>query len=192
MTMAASITEFAVRAGRIEGLVIVTPKQVTEERGSIREMFRRSVFASAGIVLAPFEQINITASRRGVIRGMHAEAMTKLVTLASGSALGAYVDLRRDSPTFGTVETVDLGPGVDVLVPSGVANGFQALDDDCRYLYCFDSEWRPGMAGQSCSPFGLGFDWPIAVDPSDPALVSAKDAAAVPLASLVADTEVVR
>ena len=35
-----------------------------------------------------------------------------------------------------------------MLVPSGVANGFQALADPTQYVYCFDREWRPGMAGR--------------------------------------------
>lgn len=179
------IVEFSVRPGAIDGLISVTPKQVSDGRGTVREVFRRSAFESAGVDLATFLQINVTESRLGVVRGMHAEEMTKLLTVAWGRAFGAYVDLRPDSATFGTVETVDLQPGVQVLVPAGVANGFQALTDGCQYAYCFDDEWRPDMPGRSCSPFGLGFDWPLPVDVDDRAKVSAKDAAAPTLADLM-------
>ena len=172
------IIDFDVSPGEIDGMVLVTPKQVTDERGTIRELFRRSAFAAAGVDLAPFEQINVTESARGVVRGMHAEDMTKLLTVAYGEALGAYVDLRPLSPTFGVVSTVELRPGVQVLVPAGVANGFQALTDGCQYVYCFDAEWRPGMAGEACSPLGLGVDWPVPVDAGDPGQLSVKDAAA--------------
>lgn len=175
------ITEFDTRAGAIDGLVIVTVKQITDERGTIREVFRRSAFEAAGLGdLAAFQQVNVTESRHGVIRGMHAEAMSKLLTLASGEAFGAFVDLRPGSSTFGLTETVELRPGVQVLVPSGVANGFQSLTESSQYLYCFDQEWQPGMAGASCNPLDPDLDiaWPIPVDVDDPSQVSAKDRSA--------------
>ena len=179
------IIDFEVRAGEIDGLLVVTPKQVSDGRGTIRELFRRSAFAAAGVDLAPFQQINVTQSGRGVVRGMHAEAMTKLLTVACGEALGAYVDLRPDSSTFGLVTTAELRPGVQVLVPAGVANGFQALTDGCQYVYCFDAEWQPGMAGEACSPLGCGVEWPLPVHAADPAQLSTKDATAPALGDVL-------
>ena len=183
--MTPEIVDFAVAPTDIDGLFVVTPKQVTDERGTIRELFRRSAFESVGIALAPFGQINVTETRLGAVRGLHAESMTKLVSVAAGSAFGAYVDLRAASATRGSSVTVELRPGVQVLVPSGVANGFQATSDACQYVYCFDAEWQPGMAGQACSPLDSGVDWPIAVDPDDPMQVSAKDRSAPSLTDVL-------
>jgi dTDP-4-dehydrorhamnose 3,5-epimerase len=73
-----------------------------------------------------------------------------------------------------------------VLVPRGVANGFQATAAGAtQYLYCFDQEWAPGMAGVSCSPLdpALGIDWPLPIDTADRAQISAKDLDAPPLAA---------
>ena len=184
--MSVEIVEFAVAPGRVDGLIVVTVKQVTDPRGTIRELFRRSAFEAVGIDLAPFGQINITESRRGVVRGMHAEQMTKLVSVASGEAFGAYVDLRPGSPTYGVAETATLRPGVQVLVPAGVANGFQALTDRCQYVYCFDAEWAPGMTGRSCTPLDdeLAIAWPLPIDPTDESQISAKDRSAPRLAQL--------
>ena len=176
--MGAQIDDFEARDGAIAGVVVLRPKQVTDERGTIREIFRRSAFEAAGISLVSFAQLNVTESARGVVRGMHAEQMNKLLTVVCGEAQGVYVDLRPDSATFGTVETIVLRPGVQVLLPAGVANGFQALTDGCQYVYCFDTEWRPGMPGESCSPIDLGVEWSIPIDPTDPAQLSVKDAAA--------------
>ena len=61
--------------------------------------------------------------------------MSKLVTVAKGSAFGVYVDIRNDSTSFGKIVTVDLYPGVQVFVPNGVCNGFQALENNTEYLY---------------------------------------------------------
>lgn len=184
--MSVEIIDFEVEPATIEGLLVATAKQVTDERGTIREVFRRSAFEAAGVSLAPFRQVNVTESRRGAVRGLHAEDMTKLLSVAAGEAFGAYVDLRPDSATFGAVATIELRPGVEVLVPAGVANGFQALTDPCQYLYCFDTEWQPGMAGDACTPLdpALAIHWPIPIDPDDAAQISAKDRDAPTLAEL--------
>lgn len=187
------VVEFSHRPSDIDGLVVLTMKQVSDERGTVRELFRRSSFAAAGLVpMGQFVQINVTESGRGAIRGLHAEVMTKLVAVVAGRALGAYVDLRPTSPTYGTAATVDLVAGTQVLVPDGVANGFQSLVDGTQYAYCFDEEWQPGMAGLACSPLdpALGIAWPIPIDPSDPTQVSAKDAGLPRLAELMAGSGV--
>jgi dTDP-4-dehydrorhamnose 3,5-epimerase len=176
-----AVVEQATRATAIDGLVVITMKQVSDERGTIREYFRRSAFLATGLPeIDPFVQINVTESRRGAVRGLHGEAMTKIVAVVAGEAFGAYVDLRPGSSTRGAIETVDLSPGVQVLVPSGVANGFQALVDGTQYVYCFDEEWRPDMEGVSCNPLdpALRIEWPLPIDPEDRAQVSAKDVGA--------------
>jgi dTDP-4-dehydrorhamnose 3,5-epimerase len=186
--MSAQVTDMSVMATAIDGLWRINAKAVTDERGTVREFFRTSGFADIGLLVPDrWAQVNMTWTHRGGLRGLHGEAMTKLVGVAFGTAFGAYVDARRDSPTFGAVETVPLEPGVQVLVPAGVCNGFQATSDGgCQYLYCFDDEWRPGMAGVAVNPLdpALAIAWPIPPDAGDPALVSAKDAAAPAFADL--------
>jgi len=181
------IIDFEITRGDIDGLLVVTLKQISDDRGTIRELFRRSAFEAAGVGdLHSFAQINVTETRRGAVRGMHAEQMNKLATIAAGGAYGAYVDLRSGSPSYGRVETVDLRPGVQVFVPSGVANGFQSLTEASQYVYCFDQEWRPGMPGMSCNPLdpALAIEWPIPVDPDDTSRLSTKDRSAPTFAEL--------
>jgi dTDP-4-dehydrorhamnose 3,5-epimerase len=180
------IVDFSIRTTAIDGLVVLHAKQVTDERGRICEAFRRSTLAEAGVEIGEIAQVNVTTTRRGGIRGMHAEEMTKLTTVASGEAYGMYVDLRVDAPTFGAVEQVTIRPGVEVLVPAGVANGFQSLSDPSVYVYCFDREWQPGMAGRACTPLdpALAPHWPLLVDHDDPAYVSAKDRGAPTIAAV--------
>ena len=181
-----SIVDFASRPGAIDGLVVVTMKQVTDDRGTVRELFRRSALAGAGIPFERIEQVNVTLTHAGGIRGMHAEQMTKLVTVANGRAHGVYVDVRHGSPTFGQVEEVALEPGVQVLVPRGVANGFQALEPETQYAYCFDQEWMPGMPGSAFTPLDplVADRWPLPIDQDDPAQISAKDRSAPTFAQL--------
>jgi dTDP-4-dehydrorhamnose 3,5-epimerase len=175
-----SVIPFSVRATEIDGLSIIQMKQITDERGTIREFYRESAFVEAGLPsLGPWLQINATETGQGAIRGLHGEGMHKLVAVVEGQAFGAYVDARPDSPSRGRTVTVDLVKGTQVLVPPGVCNGFQAVSPGVtQYLYCFDQEWRVGMAGVAVNPLDedLSIAWPLPVNVDNPAQVSAKDA----------------
>jgi dTDP-4-dehydrorhamnose 3,5-epimerase len=185
------IIDFEAKPTAIDGLLLLTMKQVVEDRGTVREFYRESALAGAGVpALGPWRQVNVTHTRQGALRGMHAEDMVKLVAVVAGEAFAAYVDLREASGTYGTVVTVTLAPGRQVLVPQGVGNGFQATSaGGCQYLYCFDQEWAPGMAGVACTPLdpALGIDWPLPIDPDDPSQVSPKDRDAPRLSELGGD-----
>jgi dTDP-4-dehydrorhamnose 3,5-epimerase len=185
------ITDMLVTPTEIDGLVVVTLKQVTDDRGTVREFFRASAYTDGPFAgLGMWQQVNVTESGHGAVRGLHGEAMVKLVACVAGEAFGAYLDAREDSPSYGRVVTVSLTPGTQVLVPAGVCNGFQSVSPQgSQYLYCFTQEWHPGMAGTAFSPLdeGLGIAWPIAVDVSDPAQVSAKDAGAARFSELRAE-----
>jgi dTDP-4-dehydrorhamnose 3,5-epimerase len=182
--MSVHITDLQTSSTDIEGLLICTLKQVSDERGTVREFYRASSYASglgAGAELPAWQQINVTESRYGAIRGMHGESMIKLVSCVAGHAYGAYLDARQDSPSYGAVVTVELAPGTQVLVPAGVCNGFQSVSEQgTQYLYCFTEEWQPGMAGIAYTPLDdeLGFDWPVPIDAGDPSCISVKDATA--------------
>lgn len=168
-------TALQARTTDIDGLLVVTMKQVSDDRGTVREFYRQSAWEEAGLPqLEPFRQINITESRRGVVRGLHGEAMTKVVAIAAGEAFGAYLDAREGSSTYGAVVTVPLEAGTQVVVPNGVCNGFQSVSEVTQYLYCFDTEWRPGMTGVAVNPMdpALGIAWPL------PPVLSEKDATA--------------
>lgn len=170
----------AIESTSIDGLLVIRLKQAQDARGTVREFYRSSAWpdgAEGSAVPGPWLQVNVTETRRGAVRGLHGEAMNKLVGIVAGRALGAYLDARPGSPTYGAVHTCPLEKGTQVFVPRGVCNGFQALADETQYLYCFDDEWRVGMPGTAFSPLSpdLGIAWPIPVDPSDPAQISTKD-----------------
>ena len=168
---------FEIETTAIDGLLVATMKEGSDDRGIVREFFRTSEWAAAGYELGPWQQLNVTESKAGAIRGLHGEAMTKLVAIVAGEGFGAYVDTRPDSSSFGRVVTVDLHIGRQVLVPKGVCNGYQSITHT-QYVYCFDDEWKPVMAGVAVSALdpALGIDWPVAVDPANRAQLSEKDA----------------
>ena len=158
----------------IDGLYIIQPKTVTDERGTVRELFRFSAYSDI-LPSTTWSQINLTQTKKGAVRGLHAESMSKLVTVAKGSAFGVYVDIRNDSTSFGKIVTVDLYPGV------------QVFENNTEYLYFFDSEWIPGMSGQALSPLAsdLKIEWPIPINPNNLEQISEKDLKAPTLQDII-------
>ncbi len=152
--------DLAVERTPIPGLLVLRLDVRTDERGWFEEAWQRAKMTALGLPDFGPVQANVAWNeRRGSTRGMHAEPWDKLVTVASGAAYAAWVDLR-EGAGFGTTFAVDLEPGVAVFVPRGVGNGYQTLADATAYTYLVNDHWRPEAAY-------------VAVDHADPALAIA-------------------
>ena len=117
---------------KIKDLKIITLDTFQDYRGEIWTVYSKE-FADVS-----FMSDKITVSRFGVLRGFHGDSHTaKLITCVSGQMQLAVVDLRRNSQTYGGVETFiisDNEPKV-VFVPPGCANAHLSLSDKCVFYY---------------------------------------------------------
>lgn len=160
-----AITEFKVEPTKLEGLFKIQFKVITDNRGSVMEFYRQSDFESAGLPsLNDRPQVNAPLTVRGALRGVHAEAAHKLVCVAAGKVYAAIVDLRKDSETAGQWQGFELERGQGLFVSKGLGNSFQSISEEPScYLYYFEKEWAPGMAGVACNPLDpeLAIPWPI-------------------------------
>ena len=99
-----------------------------DERGYFLENWRKKDLVANGVPDSFFHhklQNNVSVSNQGVIRGMHCRGYEKLMTVAYGTFKMIFIDLRIDSPTYKSVDVIDVKPGRAVFVPGGVANGVQ-------------------------------------------------------------------
>ena len=146
----------------IPGLLLLEVPLHQDSRGWFKENWNRQRLISAGLDFDPV-QLNVSFNAaRGVTRGLHAEPWDKYVSLATGRAWGAWVDLR-PGDTFGRVVTAELTPARAVFVPRGVANGFQVLEDDTAYVYLVNGYWnaREDYVFVSAGDPQLGIPWPV-------------------------------
>ena len=119
----------------------------------------------------------------GVTRGLHAEPWDKFVSIGHGRIFGAWCDLREGSATYGKVFTLEMDPSRAIFVPRGVANGFQALENNTVYMYLVNDHWSPeaDYAFVNLADPELHIDWPISLDQ---ATMSDKDKSHPPLKSV--------
>jgi dTDP-4-dehydrorhamnose 3,5-epimerase len=151
---------------RLAGLVVVEPEIHADERGFFVETYSRERYRSAGIG-DDFVQDNHSRSGRGTVRGLHFQmgvGQSKLVRVARGSIWDVAVDLRRDSPTFGAYEAVELDDANhrQLLVPVGFAHGFCVLSEVADVVYRVGSYYDPDRErGLAWDDPDVGIPWPV-------------------------------
>lgn len=149
-----------VRRTSISGLLIVDLDLHEDHRGWFKENWQREKMIAAGLPDFQPVQNNISFNvKKGVTRGMHAEPWDKYISVASGAVYGAWIDLREGSATFGRDFSLEITPGTAVYVPRGVANGFQALEENTAYTYLVNEHWSP-EAEYSFTNLDQ-IDWPV-------------------------------
>ncbi len=160
------------------GVLIYEPRVFNDDRGYFFESYNKNTF-STGEVPMKFVQDNQARSTYGVIRGLHFQqnphAQTKLIRALSGSILDVVVDLRKGSPMYGKVFSIELSAEnkLQLLVPKGFAHGYSVLTETAEVLYKCDAFYhKESEGGLLYNDPPLAIDWRI---PADKALVAAKD-----------------
>ena len=150
----------------IEGLKIVQLDVHRDGRGHFLESYNRERYRAAGIDV-DFVQDNESLSQRGVLRGMHWQAVpwsqAKLVHVSRGAVWDVAVDLREGSPTFGRHVSAVLTAenGHQFFIPRGFAHGFIVLEDDTLFSYKCDNLYAPALErGMRFDDPALGIEWP--------------------------------
>ncbi|SUA75052.1 dTDP-4-dehydrorhamnose 3,5-epimerase [Nocardia otitidiscaviarum] len=179
-----------IRELSVPGAWEFTPRLHGDARGVFLEQFKASEFEKA--VGRPFDlqQVNVSTSAAGVLRGIHYTAnppgQAKYVTCVRGAFLDVVVDLRPDSPTFGRWDAVVIDDVTrrSVFLAEGLGHALLSLADDSTVTYLCSLEYTPEVDGEvdAFDP-AIGIEWPTVGRDGQPLTVirSAKDAAAPPL-----------
>lgn len=126
----------------IEGLLVLERPTFSDDRGFFREVFHKNELEA--ITGTNFEtlQMNHALSKKGVIRGLHAEKWNKIAYPLTGKMFAAIVDIRPESETFGKYEifTIDSQERKALFIPIGLANSICVLgEEDVNYIYLVDA-----------------------------------------------------
>ena len=149
---------------RLKGLFYIELDVFADERGNFREAWQAEKMTAAGLPDFKPVQNNISESKRGVTRGVHAEPWDKYIHVPFGTAFAAVADLREDSPTFGECETFELGQGNALFVERGFGNSYQVTSDWAAYSYLVTEHWQAGVTYPAIAldDPDLAIAWPLA------------------------------
>lgn len=163
----------------IEGLWEIQPKIFGDARGYFAETYSEKDFFDAGLTMR-FVQDNQSASKGGVLRGLHWQTrhpQGKLVRALEGEVYDVAVDLRNGSGTFGKYYGVVLDSQRNNMfyIPEGFAHGFYVVSDFAVFTYkCTDFYHPEDEAGLMWNDSTINIDWKSICGDVSP-LLSEKD-----------------
>lgn len=150
----------------IEGLCVIEPKVFGDDRGYFMETYNENDMKAAGLDYK-FVQDNQSASKKGVLRGLHFQLeypQDKLVRVVSGSVYDVAVDLRPGSKTFGKWAGVELTAEnkKQFMIPKNFAHGFIVLSDHAEFCYKVTDFYHPNdEGGLMWNDPDIGVEWPL-------------------------------
>lgn len=168
------------------GVIVVEPDVFRDERGFFLETYHARKFAEGGIAAA-FVQDNHSMSKRGTLRGLHAQRRRpqgKLVRVVRGEIFDVAVDIRHGSPTFKKWAGVALSEENhrEVYVPPGFAHGFCVTSDVAEVIYkCTDLYDPADEFGIAWNDPEIAIRWPV-----ENPIISEKDSRAPRISEVVA------
>jgi dTDP-4-dehydrorhamnose 3,5-epimerase len=168
-------------ATEIPGVLLVEPQVFRDERGFFLESFQARKYAAAGIT-AVFVQDNHSLSRKGALRGLHAQRRRpqgKLIRVIEGEIWDVVVDIRPGSPTYRKHVSAVLSSENfrQLWAPPGLAHGFCVLSERAQVEYkCTDFYDPQDELVVAWNDPALAIPWPIAAP-----LLSERDRKGMPL-----------
>src|SRR5262249_32517807 len=116
--------------------------------------FHTERLAGAGITCTFVQENRVRSERAGTVRGLHFQlpphAQAKLISVLRGRIFDVVVDIRRGSPTYGRVASVELGAetGRQLYVPVGFAHGYCTLEAGTETSYKTSAYYAPRYEGE--------------------------------------------
>jgi dTDP-4-dehydrorhamnose 3,5-epimerase len=141
----------------IAGVWIHDPLRYPDTRGTFEEQFKASLIVNELGREFPVLQVNQSVSKKGAVRGIHWTAglngQAKYVSCVQGLIWDVYVDLRKDSTTYGQwgSELLSSESGKSLLLSEGIGHAFLALEEGTVVNYLCTSEYAP-LADRTINP----------------------------------------
>jgi dTDP-4-dehydrorhamnose 3,5-epimerase len=172
---------------QVQGVKVIESKKSTDNRGSFTKFFEADTYESMGLT-PNFNSLAISENAlKGTLRVLHFQVPPheeeKLILCIEGRIYDVIVDLRPDSPTLGKWASIELDAGfpTTLMLPKGIAHGFQTLEADTKVFYGLGSQYVPASARSLLySDLTLEIAWPLPISQ-----ISSKDEIGISLAESI-------
>ena len=138
-----------IKKSKLKGTFEITLNPHADSRGFFMRTFDEAIFKEMGIEKKWVQENHSRSEQKNIIRGLHFQlppfSETKLVRCINGAVLDVFVDLRKDSPTFGMWDSIELSAENKkmMFIPRGFAHGFCTLTKISEVLYKVDNYYNP-------------------------------------------------
>jgi dTDP-4-dehydrorhamnose 3,5-epimerase len=177
-----------IKEKHLKGVFEIQLEPKEDARGFFMRVYDNEIFKKYGILRTWVQENHSLSVKKGTLRGFHFQlppaTETKLVRVISGAIYDVFVDLRKDSPTFGRWDSIILSEENKkmLLIPRGFAHGMCTLTDNSAMYYKVDNYYTPEK--EYCIRWNdpqLGIKWPLDGEP----IISEKDAKAKSLKEFI-------
>ena len=146
----------------LEGVRTFATQQTSDIRGTFTKFELTGLVKSESISIALSDNPKI-----GTLRGMHFQSAPfseeKIVSCVQGAIFDVAIDLRPSSTTFGNWMSLEINAlnFLHVVLPKGVAHGFQTLSSNSIVQYVLTNTYSPKHA-MAIDPFAIpALEWPV-------------------------------
>jgi len=157
-----------IKPGKLKGTFEIILHPHTDERGFFMRTYDDAIFKNYGLDKKWVQENHSRSEHKGVIRGLHfqfpAFVETKMVRCIRGAVLDIFIDLRKNSETFGQWDAIELSEENKkmILIPRGFAHGFCTLTDISEVVYKVDNYYSPDHeCGLLWNDPDLNIEWPV-------------------------------
>jgi dTDP-4-dehydrorhamnose 3,5-epimerase len=144
------MTEMQIIPRKLQGIFEIQFERITDTRGYFMRFYNRQIFAEHGLQTV-WEQESVSFNKEeNTLRGLHFQlppySETKLVRVIRGAVFDVFVDLRKDSGTYGAWDAIELTEDNDraVYISKGFAHGFKTLAPNTVVEYKIDTSYHAG------------------------------------------------
>ena len=153
---------------KLKGTFEIRPKMIGDMRGYFSEIYLENIFKENGLQTKWLQENQSLSTKTGTIRGLHYQippvAQTKLVKAPLGKILDVFVDIRKDSETYGEWDSIIVSDELcnAVYVPRGFAHGFCTLTENAIVQYKVDNYYSPeNENGIRWDDKNLAIEWEV-------------------------------
>ncbi len=155
-----------IRPCKLKGTFEIKLERIGDVRGYFMRFYNRQIFAEYGLQTI-WEQESVSFNKeKDTLRGLHFQLPpyneTKMVRVVQGAVFDVFVDLRKDSETYGVWDSIELSAQNDIAVyiPKGFAHGFKTLAHNTLVEYKIDAGYNAeSVSGIHWNDADLAVDW---------------------------------
>lgn len=159
-----------VKAALFPEVKVIRYARFPDSRGFFTESFRKSDLVTSLNLGEDFQvlQVNTSFSKPGTIRGLHFQwkpDMGKLIRVINGTMIDLFLDIRKNSPTFGKIGSHKLFLHTDqaeeemIWIPPGFAHGGIFPEETYIEYFC-NAQYSPTTEA-GIYPLSPDIDWSL-------------------------------